>query len=132
MAQVFKKGGVALITGGASGIGLALAKKCQGHGMRVLIADKNAEALALAKESLGDVTALEADVSWVEDWQSLRAVVERDFGGRSDRTLNPVWLVANVVQAGLTFWPSMPGGGASARGTTPRRSRLSTRRTSWA
>lgn len=88
MANVFKKGGVALITGGASGIGLALAKKCLGYGMRVLIVDKNAETLTRAKESLGDVTALETDVSQLEEWQSLRAVVERDFGGKSGGMIN--------------------------------------------
>lgn len=86
MAQVFKKGGVALITGGASGIGLAIAKKCHGYGMRVLIVDKNSKALTEAKEALGDVTALETDVSQLEEWQSLRAVVERDFGGRPNPT----------------------------------------------
>lgn len=90
MGQVFKKGGVALITGGASGIGLALAKKCLGYGMRVLIVDKNPETLTQAKESLGDVTALETDVSQLEEWQSLRAVVERDFGGKSDGIVSTI------------------------------------------
>ena len=39
MAQssVFKNGKLALITGGASGIGLALATKCAGYGMAVII-----------------------------------------------------------------------------------------------
>ena len=82
MVQSFTKGGVALITGGASGIGLALAKKCHGYGMRVVIADKNAESLTAAKESFGgDVTAVEVDVSRKEDWDSLKSTVERDLGG---------------------------------------------------
>lgn len=82
MAQSFAKGGVALITGGASGIGLALAKKCHGYGMRVVIADKNEEHLVAAKETLGgDITALEVDVSRKEDWDSLMGTIGRDFGG---------------------------------------------------
>ena len=82
MVQSFTKGGVALITGGASGIGFALAKKCHGYGMRVIIADKNAESLAAARESFGGgVTAVEVDVSCKGDWDALKATVERDLGG---------------------------------------------------
>ncbi|SPO06510.1 related to 20beta-hydroxysteroid dehydrogenase [Cephalotrichum gorgonifer] len=84
MAQTFKKGGVALITGGASGIGLAIAKKCLGHGMRVIIVDKNPATLADASKISTDITVLEADVGRKEDWDSLKSVVERDFGGRID------------------------------------------------
>ena len=46
MADIFKEGNTAVITGGASGIGLALAKKCAGYGMRVVVADRDAAALA--------------------------------------------------------------------------------------
>ena len=84
MAQVFTKGGVALITGGASGIGLAIARKCHGYGMRVIIADKSAESLAAARQSLGDgATALEMDVSRKEDWDLVKSRIESDFGGRN-------------------------------------------------
>ena len=37
-SPIFKSGTNALITGGASGVGLALAKKCAGYGMTVIIA----------------------------------------------------------------------------------------------
>ena len=84
MAQAFAKGGVALITGGASGIGLAIAKKCIGHGMRVFVVDKHSDALKLASETLGGgVTPLQADVSNKEDWDSVKATVDRDFGGKA-------------------------------------------------
>ena len=48
MAAIFQPAKTAVITGGASGIGLALARKCAGHGMRVLVADRDAAALAAA------------------------------------------------------------------------------------
>ena len=91
MAQVFTKGGVALITGGASGIGLAIARKCHGYGMRVIIADKSAESLAAARQSLGDdATALEIDVSRKEDWDLVKSRLEHDFEGRViPRSISP-------------------------------------------
>lgn len=46
----------ALITGGASGIGLATAKRLRGAGVSVAIADKNAEQLVRGRESLGSDT----------------------------------------------------------------------------
>lgn len=82
MAQAFVKGGIALITGGASGIGFAIAKKCLDHGMRVIILDKDDESLSKAKDTIGgDVTPLKADVSCKEDWDSVKSTIERDFGG---------------------------------------------------
>ena len=82
MAQSFSKGGVALITGGASGIGLVIAKKCLGHGMRVIVVDKHDASLEEAKAGTsGAITALKADVSRQEDWASVKSAVERDFGG---------------------------------------------------
>jgi short-subunit dehydrogenase involved in D-alanine esterification of teichoic acids len=82
MAKVFTSGGVAIITGGASGIGLALAKKCQGYGMRVLIADKNETSLESARNALnGDIAVFKMDVGRLEDWSELKASVDRDFAG---------------------------------------------------
>merc|ERR1712000_241511 len=49
---VFASGNTAVITGGASGIGLALATKCAGYGMNVVIADNNSENLKGAKEMI--------------------------------------------------------------------------------
>ena len=84
MAQSFESGGIAVITGGASGIGLALAKKCHGYGMSVIVADKNEESLASVKKSIGDrVTTVKLDVGRLEEWASLKTTIEQDFNGES-------------------------------------------------
>ncbi|KAI3535076.1 short-chain dehydrogenase/reductase [Colletotrichum abscissum] len=83
---VFTASKTALITGGASGIGLAVAKKCLGHGMKVLIVDNNEGFLASAQRSLGEdkVSAAKADVSSLRDWAHLKKRVDSDFQGRID------------------------------------------------
>ncbi|KAI1499815.1 short-chain dehydrogenase/reductase [Biscogniauxia marginata] len=82
-AAVSKKLNTAVITGGASGIGLALAKKCVGYGMRVLVADWDAKNLEAARSSLGQsASTIQMDVSKLEDWGSLKSKVVQDFGGQ--------------------------------------------------
>ncbi|KAK5635256.1 hypothetical protein RRF57_010968 [Xylaria bambusicola] len=73
----------AVITGGASGIGLALTKKCVGYGMRVLVADYDEKSLDAAKSALGDkIDTIRIDVGKIEDWTALKEKVEKDFGGK--------------------------------------------------
>jgi NAD(P)-dependent dehydrogenase (short-subunit alcohol dehydrogenase family) len=82
-------GSVAVVTGGAAGIGLAAAKAFAGRGLRVCIADRGANRLANAAESIvkaaragaDDVMALETDVSRAEDLRKLEAAVRGRFGG---------------------------------------------------
>lgn len=83
---VLKPGAVAVITGGAAGIGLAAARRFAALGMRVCIADLGAQKLQDAAEQIAeqahagaeDVLAIEADVSREADLTTLRkAVLER-------------------------------------------------------
>jgi len=74
-------GRVAVITGGASGIGLAVAKRLAGLGMRICLADLGgpklesaaAEVAELAKGGMTDVRAVPTDVSKREDLRALKA-----------------------------------------------------------
>jgi len=85
----FTPGSVAVLTGGASGIGLAAAKRFAQRGLRVCIADLGADRLAraaqevavLATNGTADVMAFETDVSRLEDLRRLEAAVQDRFGG---------------------------------------------------
>ena len=71
------RGRVAVVTGGASGIGKALAKAFLGEGMKVVIADVEAPALeAAAKELGGSVTGVVTDVS---DAAAVQALADRVY-----------------------------------------------------
>ena len=72
---------VAVITGGASGIGLAVAQALVSKGMQVCIADRSESALEEAAKALGDraMTAI-TDVSNPDSVESLRDAVLDRFG----------------------------------------------------
>lgn len=80
---------VAVITGGAAGIGLAAARRFAAAGLKVCIADLGAERLAAAAAGLAatspggmnTVMTMEADVSRAEDVARLKAAVDARFGG---------------------------------------------------
>jgi NAD(P)-dependent dehydrogenase (short-subunit alcohol dehydrogenase family) len=82
-------GSVAVVTGGAAGIGLAAAKRIAQLGLRVCIADLGADRLVRAAEEVAilaangtdDVMILETDVSRIEDLRRLEAAVRDRFGG---------------------------------------------------
>lgn len=86
MASVFAANNTALITGGASGIGLAVAQLCRKHGMKVALCDNNAAYLSQAKQTLGaaaqsdGVETFEIDVGKIEEWRALRGKVQERFG----------------------------------------------------
>lgn len=82
-------GFVAVITGGASGIGFAAAMRFARLGLRVCIADLGEDRLAAAAEALAaaapegaaSILALATDVSRPQDLRRLEAAVRDRFGG---------------------------------------------------
>jgi len=56
-------GNTILITGGGSGIGLALARRYAARGNRVIVSGRRAEALAAAKRDMPALETLQSDVS---------------------------------------------------------------------
>ena len=97
-------GRTAVITGGASGIGLAAAKRFAAMGLNVLIADTNSEAVAAAPDLVSAGAApnvrVEAGVVDVASFDEVEALKERAF-----RDYGDVAVVMN--NAGI-------GGGGSA------------------
>src|SRR5580704_6814257 len=84
----FAPGRGAIITGGASGIGLATARQLAAFGMRVCIADRDDNAIAKAVEELAgiarngadDVLAANIDVSSTTDIEGLAESAFSRFG----------------------------------------------------
>ena len=82
--------GVAVVTGGASGIGLALAEKAVEHGLHPVLADIEAAAIASAEERLArpaeaagvEVFGHRVDVSSEASVQALGAAVAERFPGK--------------------------------------------------
>lgn len=78
------KGNVAVITGGASGIGRALAERFAEEGMKIVIADVEQAALDRAESEMkadgAEVLAVRTDVSKVEDVEALAAKTVEAFG----------------------------------------------------
>jgi NAD(P)-dependent dehydrogenase (short-subunit alcohol dehydrogenase family) len=76
------EGRVAVITGGASGIGLAAAKRFAALGMKICLADLSQEALDQAVEQLSGATivTVPTDVSRWEDVQRLKDRAYAAFG----------------------------------------------------
>ncbi len=81
-------GSVAVVTGGANGIGLAAAKRFAALGLKVCIADLDGERLAAASDEIAGlaeggaeaVMAAECDVSRSEELLRLEAAVRARFG----------------------------------------------------
>jgi NAD(P)-dependent dehydrogenase (short-subunit alcohol dehydrogenase family) len=99
---------VAVVTGGASGIGLAAAKRFAALGMNVCIADLGGDRLTAAEAELSAATpggaaaimARAVDVSRIEEVQALEAAVRERFGG-TDILMNN----AGIQPGSRTFGP---------------------------
>ncbi|MGH6958457.1 MAG: SDR family NAD(P)-dependent oxidoreductase [Caulobacteraceae bacterium] len=80
-----KPGRTAVVTGGASGIGLAAAKRLAALGMNIVIADANEAALEEARAALAGpaarIEAMRVDVAQASQVEALRARALEAFGG---------------------------------------------------
>ena len=77
------KGKTAVITGGAGGLGRAIAATFLREGARVVLTDMSADALAAAKndlDGLGDVLTAAGDVARADDIASAAAAAVNGFG----------------------------------------------------
>ncbi|MEM7097740.1 MAG: SDR family oxidoreductase [Pseudomonadota bacterium] len=91
----------AVITGGASGIGLATANHLLQAGMNVLIADTNADALAAATAQANGPGRLETQVCNVANVEEMQSLADRAAADLGD-----VHLLMN--NAGTSFGPAQP------------------------
>lgn len=80
-------GKVAVVTGGASGIGLATARRFAAEGASVVIADRTAEAGELAATEI-EGRFVQADVGEPESWDAIVGIAEEAFGGLDIAYLN--------------------------------------------
>ena len=102
---------VALVTGGAQGIGKGVARRLLWDGFRVVIADSDEEAgLRLVAESAGEITAITTDVGAEGEVRALFARISADFG-RLDVLINNAGIVrahgVPLEQLELADWNRM-------------------------
>jgi len=75
---------IALITGGAQGIGLACAEAIAENGVQIVLADIKEDGVRAAAEKLGDgATAFVCDMSEPDQILSLYDQIEKDIGNVS-------------------------------------------------
>ncbi len=117
------EGQVGVVTGGASGIGLALAERLAQEGLRIVLADVEEAALAAAAEVVGDhgvdVHTIRIDVSQEAEVQALATATLERFGAvhvvcnnagvsaRADPWFGPVSSWEWVM--GVNFWGVVHG-----------------------
>jgi NAD(P)-dependent dehydrogenase (short-subunit alcohol dehydrogenase family) len=102
---------VILITGGASGLGEAIAIKAGAHGARIAIVDRNAEAAEALSERLDGARSYCAEVGSLEEMERTCRKVAEDFGGLHGAVNNAGiggdW--ANVVECSRENWDRVLG-----------------------
>ena len=97
---------VAVVTGGASGVGKALAKAFLAEGMQVVLADVEEPALKTAAEELGALGEVSSLVTDVRRFESLEALADHTYS-----TFGACHLLCNnagVSVAQLNVWETTP------------------------
>ncbi len=100
---------IALISGGAQGIGAAMAEKFVAAGATVVITDIDGQAGAVTAARVGpDCTFIRQDVTLEADWARVIASIEGEFG-KIDVLVNNagIFSVASLEATGLQLWDRM-------------------------
>jgi len=93
-------GRVAVVTGGSSGIGLAIARRFVAEGAKVVITGRRQKELDAAVASVGGaIVGLQSDVAVAADREMLRAEVER-LHGRVDVMVANAGIPGNIAPFG--------------------------------
>ncbi|MFV8783128.1 SDR family oxidoreductase [Microbulbifer sp. SA54] len=118
MAEGRVQNKVAVITGAASGLGLAAARRLAEEGARVIMADINAEAGAAEASQITGAIFVQHDVTSESSWQRLVDDVVKDFGSLDvllncagivqlasiEDTSDELWKKINAVGTDGTFY----------------------------
>jgi NAD(P)-dependent dehydrogenase (short-subunit alcohol dehydrogenase family) len=96
---------VVIITGGAGGMGRAIARKLLDEDDRVVLADRSADALLDAERELAGVMTIETDVSRVEECEAMVARTLDELG-RIDVlvTAAGVWVEGPTIETTEAEW----------------------------
>ncbi|WP_218016827.1 SDR family oxidoreductase [Sphingomonas mali] len=109
MSHPVHPGKTALVTGGASGIGLGIARVLLDAGLHVIVADVRADHLETARAALAEAgdraLFLSLDVGNRDDWQRARETVEERYGRLHILCLNAgVGLLGSMIDSDEADW----------------------------
>jgi NAD(P)-dependent dehydrogenase (short-subunit alcohol dehydrogenase family) len=98
-------GKVAIVTGGASGIGLAIARRFHSEGASVILADRDQAALDRASEELSDAPTVVGDIADPEVGEAMAERAISEFG-TIDVLVNSAGICrySNLLELSLEEW----------------------------